>query len=205
MRKLRSGPSDLPSSGLARDSAPRHSVSCNLPREPQNPRSSHLGLGLSVYQSWVHPGAARGPAPCPALPGGPTAPWPLSKVLKSMAASFFHPYLCWVRAGVEPVSQSLEGWSSATGRTLHLWGNQMSLSDLCLPKGLWQSWELWSQGSALASALGAPTSLSCLRPGFARGAPHGHGESVFWETPSSRKAQRPCCLPPSSQHTDSAA
>lgn len=56
----------------------------------------------------------------------------------------------------------------------------MSLSDPCLPRGLRQSWELWPQGSALASALGAGVlaRLSCprqvpaaARTGFAPGAP----------------------------------
>lgn len=44
MRRLRSDPSDLPSSRLAKDRAPRHSVSCRLPREPQDPRSGHSTL-----------------------------------------------------------------------------------------------------------------------------------------------------------------
>lgn len=41
----------------------------------------------------------------------------------------------------------------------------MSLSDPFLPRGLWQSWELWSQGSALASTLGAGALARLPAPG----------------------------------------
>lgn len=39
------------------------------------------------------------------MPLPPAAPQPLSEVLKFLAASFSHPYLCWGEAWVVPVSQ----------------------------------------------------------------------------------------------------
>ena len=78
----------------------------------------------------------------------------------------------------------------------------MSLSDLCLSKGLWQSWELWSQGSALASALGAPAARTGFapRPRMAHGmasqysgkhpVPERRRGPAVWHPPASRLTQR---------------